>query len=146
LKDSCLTVLKKILKPYSCTLQQWGGKYYILSKYEADSFYYNYTWALAYVSKVASNDVKAVEDYKLSRNADKSFLPPVKEATIKLLNRNLGENLAADINDYDSGAWDYSNYTGGYDDTGSVMELTAPLAAVQTSNGYITLTSDESIE
>lgn len=144
--DDCLTVIEKILKSYSCTLQQWGGKYYILSKHEAATNYYTYNWALAFVSKAASSDSITIDNYKFSRDADKSYLPPIKEATVRLLNRNIGDCLVANINDYDGGAWDYSNYTGAYDDTQAVMELTAEAGIAPVDNGYVTLAADEAIQ
>jgi len=149
--DDCLTVIEKVLRPYSCTLQQWGGKYYILSKHEAATNYYTYNWALAFQSKAASSDLVNIDAYKFQREADVSYISPIKEVGIRLLNKNVGSPLVADINDYTeaTGPWDYSNYTWFYDaGLGDYMELNAKqdAGAPGVSNGYITLLADVAIQ
>lgn len=147
--DSCLTVIEKVLKPYQCTLQQWGGKYYIIQQHETATDYYIYNWALVFQSKVdltVTPDVVNIDAYKFSRDADVSYIAPLKEAQVRLLNRNIGDSLVPNINDYDGGDWDYTNYTGAFDDSGTVMELTAESGALPVDNGYVTLAADESIQ
>jgi hypothetical protein len=148
--DDCLKVIEKILKPYSCTLQQFGGKYYILSRHEVATNYYTYNWALVFQSKAASNDAINIDAYKFQREADISYLSPIKECQLKLLNKNTGAPLVADINDYTAatGPWDYSNYTSGKDDSLAYMKLIAEndAGAPGVSNGYVTLASSVSIQ
>jgi hypothetical protein len=113
--DDCLTVIEKVLKPYSCILQQWGGKYYIKNIHEGDTFNYTYNWALALQgNRTAVNDSVNIDIYKFTRDADVSLLSPVKEIGIKLLNQNPGDELVADINDFSgAGPWDFSGFPGG---------------------------------
>jgi len=148
--DDCLTVIEKILRPYSCTLQQWGGKYYILLRHEVATNYYTYNWALVFQSKAASNDDINIDNYKFQREADISYLSPIKECQLRLLNRNVGSPLVADINDYDedTGPWDYSNYDWLYDDglTYMLLDAKADVGAPGISNGYVTLVSDVAIQ
>jgi hypothetical protein len=148
--DNCQQVIEKVLKSYSCTIQQFAGKYYILSKHEAATSYYTYTWALAFVSKAASSDVVNIDTYTYRRDADISQLPSVKEIDMKLLNRNIGGSLVANINNFAtvSGIWDYSNYISSYDDTKTYMSLIADhlVGTPAGSNGYMTLVNDVSIQ
>lgn len=112
--DNCLTVIEKVLTPYSCQLFQWGGKYYIKNRHEAATSYYTYNWALTFQSKANSADVVNVDTLKFKRDAEQSLLAPVKEIGIKLLNRNTGAELVATINTFGVGTpWDFSGFPGG---------------------------------
>lgn len=145
--DSCLTVIEKVLYPYSCTLQQYGGKYYIKSKYEVATNYYTYHWDLSFHSKALSADVVNIDNYKFRRDADVSFISPVKEVGLRLLNRNIGGSLVPNINDYlaANDVWDYSNYNSTKDDTKTYMCLTAENGVPPGNNGYVTLKNNVSI-
>ena len=112
--DNCLTVIEKVLTPYSCQLFQWGGVYYIKNLHEAATSYYAYNWALAFQSKANSSDVVNIDSLKFKRDAEQSLLAPVKEIGIKLLNRNLGTELVPTINTFGVGTpWDFSGFPGG---------------------------------
>jgi len=110
--DNCLTVIEKVLAPFDCTLQQWGGQYRIRNIYERDSENYTYNWALAFQSKAAATDAVSVDSMKFSRDAELSLIPSVKQIGYKLLNRNMGEELVADLDDFSgAGPWDLSGFT-----------------------------------
>ena len=123
--DNCLTVIEKVLTPYSCQLFQWGGKYYIKNRHEGDSHYYTYNWALVLQgNRAASADVVNIDTLKFKRDAEQSLLAPVKKIGIRLLNRNLGEELVSDINDYSAlGPWNFT----GFPDPGDVTDETDQL-------------------
>lgn len=148
--DDCLTVIEKILKPYSCTLRQWMGKYYIQSKYEGDTFNYSYSWALGYVDKTVATDGIDLSSYIFSRGAEISKLSPVKELGIRLLNRNIGGELFSNINIYAEAAanWNYSHFISPKElNYPEYMELTAKgNGGVITTNGYVTLTTPITVQ
>lgn len=148
--DDCLTVIEKILKPYSCTLRQWMGKYYIQYKYEGDTVNYTYPWASSIPTITPATDGIDLSSYTFSRGAEVSKLSPVKELGIKLLNRNIGGDLVPGINIYTepAGNWDYSNWKSVKNVTDpDYMQLTAQNATgAPISNGFVTLGSNVTIQ
>jgi len=110
--DDCETVIEKVLRPYHCQLRQYQGKYYIQHRYEGDTDYYIYNWALTFQSKTGVSESINIDSYKYRRDSEASLISPVKEMGIKLLNRNMGEQLVADLDDFTGGGpWDLSGFT-----------------------------------
>jgi len=109
--DDCATVIEKVLQPYHCQLQQYRGKYYIRHRYEGDTDYYTYNWALVFQNKTNANESVDIDSYNYRRDTESSLISPIKQMTIKLLNRNMGDALVADLNDFSgAGPWDFSGY------------------------------------
>lgn len=110
--DTCEEVIEKVLKPYHCQLMQYGGQYYIRHRYEGDTDYYIYNWALAFQSKPGVTEIVNIDSYKYNRGTEMSLISPTKQFGIRLLNRNMGDPLVADLDDFTgAGPWDLSGFT-----------------------------------
>lgn len=140
--DNCLEVIEKILKPFNCQLFQSKGRYYIRHAYEKNTDYYIYNWTGIFQSKTSADDDIIIDNFYFHRDAELSYLTPVQKVDIRLKNRNLGDELNENINNYGD-EWDFSNYEGEYEATDKIK-----LVAEKENeyNGYITLKNNLSIQ
>jgi hypothetical protein len=113
---SCLEVLEEAFKDFNVELQQVDGYYYLKAKHEAASYYYQYTWALGAQGRIAADVILGTSDWKVEGDPDLSLVNPLRKVNITHRNRNLGGDVVADLDVWESGSpWSitpwYDEYT-----------------------------------